>query len=62
MTLTGGILAVVLWIRHKLLRAATPAAALYVTSDPAFAKQPMPYAVAIAAGGLYVALQLLMGV
>jgi hypothetical protein len=34
-----------------------------MTADnAAFAKQPMPYAVAIAAGGLFVALQLLMGV
>ena len=31
-------------------------------TDEAFAKQPMPYAVAIAVGGLFVALQLLMGV
>ena len=60
--MTGGLLAVALWIRHKLMRAATPAAIFYATSDPAFSKQPMPYAVAIAAGGMYVALQLLMGV
>ncbi len=59
---TGGLLAVALWIRHKYLRAATPASIFFATSDPAFVKQPMPYAVAIAAGGLYVALQLLTGV
>jgi hypothetical protein len=33
-----------------------------VRSEDGFAKQPMPYAVAIAAGGLFVALQLLLGV
>lgn len=61
-TMTGGLLALALWVRHKMLRAATPAAVFFVSSDPAFAKQPMPYAVAIAAGGLFVALRLLMGV
>lgn len=59
---TGGLLALALWIRHRMMRAATPASFFFVTSDPSFGKQPMPYAVAIAAGGLYVALQLLMGV
>ncbi|WP_422366646.1 A24 family peptidase [Pelagibius sp.] len=58
--LTGGLLAIALWIRHRMIRAATPAAFFFVSSDPSFGKQPMPYAVAIAAGGLYVALQLLM--
>ncbi len=59
---TGGLLAVALWVRHRMMRAATPAFFFFVTSDPSFGKQSMPYAVAIAAGGLYVALQLLMGV
>ncbi|NIA67212.1 hypothetical protein HBA54_01245 [Pelagibius litoralis] len=59
--IAGGLLAVALWVRHKMMRAATPAAFFFVTSDPSFGKQPMPYAVAISAGGLYVALQLLMG-
>lgn len=58
--LMGGLLAIGLWVRHRMLRAATPAAFFFVSSDPSFRKQPMPYAVAIAAGGLYVALQLLM--
>ena len=60
--IAGGLLALALWVRHKFLRAATPAAVFFATSDESFAKQPMPYAVAIAAGGLFVALQLLMGV
>ncbi|WP_420348396.1 A24 family peptidase [Pelagibius sp.] len=59
-TIAGGLLAVALWFRHRLLRAATPTSAFFVKSDPDFIKQPMPYGVAIAAGGLYVALQLLI--
>ena len=53
--LAGGGMATVLWLRHRLSRAATPGLMLSTPSDPDFAKQPMPYAVAIAVGALYVA-------
>src|SRR3546814_6845430 len=58
----GGFMAMVLWAHHRFLRAGIPANVLFTKSEASFAKQPMPYAVAIAAGGLYVALQLLLGV
>jgi len=61
-TLCGGLMAIVLWFHHRLRRASVPANLNYATDNTAFAKQPMPYAVAIAAGGLFVALQLLMGI
>src|SRR3546814_12888346 len=60
--LAGGLMALVLWLNHKVKRAGIPANLLFVRSDAAFAKQPMPYGVAIAAGGLFVALQLLLKV
>lgn len=58
-TVTGGTMALVLWLRHRLSRAATPGLIFLTEVDPGFAKQPMPYAVAIAAGALYVAFTLL---
>ena len=58
----GAIMAVVMWIHHRYQRAGIPANFLYVRSEANFAKQPMPYAVAIAAGGLFVALKLLIRV
>lgn len=60
--LCGGLMAVVLWVNHRLRRSSVPANVNYTADSTDFSKQPMPYAVAIAAGGLYVALQLLMGV
>lgn len=59
-TLAGGFLAAVLWAHHRLQRAGTAINFMYVQSDTDFAKQPMPYAVAVAAGGLYVAMKLLL--
>jgi len=61
-TAAGGVLAAGLWVQHKIDRAAMPANLTFVSDGTAFSKQPMPYAVAIAAGGLFVALQLLSGV
>jgi prepilin peptidase CpaA len=60
--LCGGLMAVVLWVHHRLRRSSVPANFNYAADSAAFSKQPMPYAVAIAAGGLFVALQLLMGI
>lgn len=57
--IAGGALAFVLWLRHRLSRAAAPALVFVTEADPDFVKQPMPYGVAIAAGGLYVAFTLI---
>ncbi len=57
--IVGGTMALVLWLRHRLSRAVVPGLVFATESDPAFRKQPMPYAIAIAAGGLYVAFTLL---
>lgn len=59
-TIAGGIMALVLWLQHRFQRAGIPANLLFARSAEGFSKQPMPYAVAIAGGGLFVALQLLM--
>lgn len=59
---SGGFMAVVLWTHHRYQRAGVPMNFLFVQSEEGFGKQPMPYAVAIAAGGLFVALQLLLGI
>lgn len=61
-SVSGAVMAVVLWIHYRFNRAALPTTLAYATSDTAISKQPMPYAVAIAAGGLFVAVQLLLGV
>lgn len=57
--LAGGGMAVLLWIRHRMSSAVSPGLFFLTPSDENFAKQPMPYAVAIAAGGLYVAFTIL---
>ena len=61
------MLAPIAWIALVLYavltnRAAVPAHLVYSSRDTSFGKQPMPYAVPIAVGGLFVALQLLKGV
>lgn len=53
--LAGGGMATVLWLRHRLSNAPAPVLLFSTPSDADFAKQPMPYAVAIATGALYVA-------
>ena len=58
----GGLLALALWVHSRIHRAGIPANILFTRSEEGFGKQPMPYAVAIAAGGLFVALQLLLGI
>jgi prepilin peptidase CpaA len=58
--IAGGLMALVLWAHHKFRRAGIPQNYLFTRSEEDFAKQPMAYAVAIAGGGLFVALQLLM--
>ncbi|MEQ8357714.1 MAG: prepilin peptidase [Kiloniellaceae bacterium] len=61
-TVSGGLLAVGMWLHHKLTHTAPVASLAFSSGDAGYTKQPMPYAVAIAVGGLYVALQLLLGV
>ena len=51
-------MALALWVRHRLSRTASAGIFFLAPPDPGFVKQPMPYAVAIAAGGLYVAFTL----
>ena len=55
----GGGMAVVLWLRHLYSRAAAPSLLFATPTDSDFLKRPMPYGVAIAAGGLYVAFTIL---
>lgn len=57
--LTGGVMALFMWLRHRLAKAVIPSFALVTQSDEDFPKQPMPYAVAIASGALYVAFTIL---
>jgi Flp pilus assembly protein protease CpaA len=61
-SLAGGAMAIILWLRHRLSRAVTPAMVLVTAADPEFYKQQMPYGAAIAVGALYVAQALLKGV
>jgi prepilin peptidase CpaA len=61
-SLCGGVMALVLWVNHRMRRSSVPGNLNYTAGSTDFSKQPMPYAVAIAAGGLFVALQLLMGI
>ncbi len=49
----GGAMAMFLYMRHRL--AGSTGLTFLAPASPDFAKQPMPYAVAIAVGGLYVA-------
>ncbi|MGF1629421.1 MAG: prepilin peptidase [Kiloniellaceae bacterium] len=58
----GGLMAVILWLHRRFNRSAVPVSLNVKSTSETIAKQPMPYAVAIAAGGLFVALQLLLGV
>ncbi len=61
--LAGGVLAIVLWLGHRLSRFAAPGNVLGVGlisgSEGGLGKQPVPYGVAIAVGSLYVAFTLL---
>ncbi len=55
----GGLMAFVLWLRHRAQRAPSLGMLPYTEADPDFIKKPMPYGVAIGAGGLYVAFTVL---
>lgn len=58
-SLTGGAMAILLYVRHRWLRSPSLAALAATEASPDFAQQPMPYGVAIFAGGVYVAFTLL---
>ena len=57
--LTGGGMAILLYLRHRWSRSPSLAAMAATEASPDFAQQPMPYGVAIFAGGVYVAFTLL---
>ncbi len=57
--LAGGGMALVLYIRHRWMRSASLATLAATEAAPDFTQQPMPYGVAIFAGGVYVAFTLL---
>ena len=57
--LAGGGIALLLYVRHRWARRPSLAALAAADASPDFAQQPMPYGVAIFAGGVYVAFTLL---
>ena len=57
--LAGGGIALLLYLRHRWSRSASLATLAVTEASPDFAQQPMPYGVAIFAGGVYVAFTLL---
>ena len=57
--IAGGAMAAGIWLRYRLSAAGTPLSFLSVPARKEFYDQPMPYGVAIAAGGLYVAFTLI---
>ena len=59
--LAGGALSIAMWFQQKTERAATLSALRYAQVEEGFTRQPMPYAVALAAGALYLALALFKG-
>ena len=58
MSLTGGGLGVAMWVRHRFFAVRAPAGVPTKT----IATRPMPYGIAIAAGGIWVALIKFQGV
>ena len=57
--LAGGGMALLLYLHHRWSRSPSLAAFAATDAAPDFAEQPMPYGVAIFAGGVYVAFTLL---
>jgi prepilin peptidase CpaA len=57
--LAGGGIALLLYVRHRWARSPSLATLSSTEAAPDFAQQPMPYGVAIFAGGVYVAFTLL---
>ena len=57
--LAGGLLAAGMWFQHRLSRAVSIGHILVTSDEEDFGKRPMPYGVALALGGLYVAFTIL---
>ena len=57
--LTGGGMAILLYLHHRWSRSPSLAALAATEASADFAQKPMPYGVAIFAGGIYVAFTLL---
>ena len=57
--IAGGGMAIILWLRHRWSQTRSLATLSATEVAPDFAQQPMPYAVAIFAGGVYVAFTVL---
>lgn len=57
--LSGGVIAIYLYIHHRLTRVSSPGAITLSNAEAGFERQSMPYGAAIAVGGLYVAFTLL---
>jgi prepilin peptidase CpaA len=55
----GGAMAGAIWLRHRFSAAGTPLTFLSLPARKEFYDQPMPYGVAIAVGGIYVAFTIL---
>ena len=58
--LAGGVIALGMWFQHRLSRAVTLGQVLVTSDAEDFGKRPMPYGVALALGGLYVAFTILV--
>jgi prepilin peptidase CpaA len=57
--IAGGIMSIILWLRHRMLRAPALSMIFTTETDQNFTKQPMPYGVAVSIGALYVAFTLI---
>ena len=57
--MAGGVMAVFMWLQHRVAHARTLTPDSQVDTDPKIGRQPMPYGAAIAVGALYVAFTLL---
>lgn len=57
--LAGGVIAGGMWLQHRLSRAISIGHVLVTSDEEDFGKRPMPYGVALALGGLYVAFTIL---
>ncbi len=58
-TISGGVIAIYLYLHHRLTRVSTPGMITLGRAEAGFERQSMPYGAAIAVGGLYVAFTML---
>lgn len=57
--LAGGVMALFLWLNHRWSRSPSLVAFAATQASPEFARQPMPYGLAVFVGAVYVAFTLL---